>query len=144
METDFSEKVVNGRYKILELIGEGGFSRIYKCLDQKTRDQKVFRTLKNETISNQIEDIIRFRNEAFILSRLDHPNIVKVYETGEFEGRNYIILEYIDGESLDKLIKKRKIFSEAEILEIMIRVSSGLDHIHSHNMIHKDLKPGNI
>src|SRR5208283_5698954 len=100
-----------------------------KCKDLDTNTELVFRILKNELISNHIEDIIRFRNEAFILSRLDHTNIVKVYETGEFEGRNYIILEYIDGESLDKLIKKRKIFSEAEILEIMIRVSSGLDHI---------------
>ncbi len=136
--------MINNRYEIVRQIDEGGISKVYLARDIETKGEVVVRTLKKEIISSRIEDIIRFRNEAAILSRLDHPNIVKLYETAEFEGQNYIVMEYIPGESLYKIIKSGKKFLEREIIEMTIQICSSLDYIHPMSIIHRDLKPGNI
>ncbi len=137
-------KVIQNRYEVTKMIGEGGISRVYLAFDSVDKKEVVLRTLKKENISNRIEDIIRFRNEASILSRLDHPNIVKIYETGEYEGENYIVMEYVPGKSLGKLLQNGNRFKENEIIEIILQICRALDYIHPMNIVHRDLKPGNI
>jgi len=136
--------ILNGRYEIIRQLDEGGISKVFLGYDHVLHNELVIRVLKKEILSNYIEDIIRFRNEAAILSRMDHPNIVKTYDTFEYEGEHYIIMEYISGESLYKLIKNGKKLEEKTIIEIMIQVCEALDYMHKQNIIHRDLKPGNI
>jgi len=100
--------MIRNRYEIIRQIDKGGISKVYLGLDHNFDNEVVVRTLKKEILSSHIEDIIRFRNEAAILSRLDHPNIVKIYEAFEHEDQYYIIMEYIRGESLYKIIKSGK------------------------------------
>ncbi len=137
-------KIVDGRYKIISLIDEGGISKVYLAEDMEIKREVAFRTLKNGSVSDRVEDVIRFRNEARILSRLDHPNLVKVYETGESEGENYIVMEYVRGESLYKILKSGKKFTEKEAIDIIIQACRVLEYIHSNGIVHRDLKPGNI
>jgi len=100
--------MIRNRYEIIRQIDEGGISQVYLGYDHNFDNEVVVRRLKKEILSNHIEDIIRFRNEAAILSRLDHPNIAKIYEAFEYEDQLYIIMEYICGESLYKIIKSGK------------------------------------
>ncbi|MBN1799518.1 MAG: sigma 54-interacting transcriptional regulator [Spirochaetales bacterium] len=137
-------KLIYDRYEIIRQIDEGGISRVYLGFDHTSRNEVIVRMLKPEILSNHIEDIIRFRNEAAILSRLDHAHIVKIYEAFEYENHHYIIMEYISGESLYKIIRSGKKITEKVIIEILVQVCQALDYIHQQNIVHRDLKPGNI
>jgi transcriptional regulator with GAF, ATPase, and Fis domain/tRNA A-37 threonylcarbamoyl transferase component Bud32 len=137
-------KMIHDRYEIIRQIDEGGISKVYLGFDHVSRKEVVVRTLKKEILSNHIEDIIRFRNEAAILSRLDHPHIVKIYEAFEHEGQHYIVMEYILGESLYKILKSGKRVAEDDIIGILIQACAALDYIHRQHIVHRDLKPGNI
>jgi serine/threonine-protein kinase len=136
--------MISNRYEIIRQIDEGGISKVYLANDQIEKRKVVIRILKKEAISNRIEDVIRFHNEALILSRLAHPNIANVYEVGEYESENYIAMEYILGESLYKIIKRSDRLSEEEVIDIIIQMCQALEYIHGNNIIHRDLKPGNI
>ncbi len=136
--------LIRERYEIKRQIDEGGISKVYLGYDHTLHNEVAVRTLKKEILSTHVEDIIRFRNEAAILSRLDHPNIVKIYEAFEHEGIHYIIMEYISGESLYKIIKSGKKITEQAVIEVFEQVCRALDYIHKQNIIHRDLKPGNI
>ncbi len=136
--------MINDRYEIIRQIDEGGISEVYLGYDHILHTEVAVRMLKKEMLSTHIEDIIRFRNEAALLSRLDHPNIVKIFEAFEYREKQYIIMEYISGRSLYKIIKAGEVLAEDTVIEIILEVCRALDYIHQQNIVHRDLKPGNI
>lgn len=139
-----SEKIINNRYEPLEQIGEGGMSVVWKAKDIETGNIVAIKILKKETTSNRIDDIIRFKNEANTISRLNIPEIVKVFEVGEIDNINYIVMEYIDGINLYEYLKRGNNFNFSESIQISIQICEALKYVHNSGIIFRDLKPGNI
>lgn len=141
----YENKIINNKYRIIKKIGEGGMSVVYLAEDITNEKNKfAVKFLKNKNLSGRIEDIIRFRNEADIVMKLDHPNILKLYEIGEYEDQHCIIMEYIDGGSLHELLKEGHSYNEAGSIEIISQVCKALEQVHNANVIHRDIKPWNI
>lgn len=131
-----------GPYKIEALLDKGGMSFLYLATHPDTRAPVAIKVLSQKYISNP-EVVQRFINEAEIISITDHPNIVKMYGHGEWEGGLYIAMEYIEGISLRKYILKHPI-SLKKALSIILDIAYALCHLHTHGVIHRDLKPENI
>src|SRR5256714_3991895 len=129
-------------YRILETLGAGGMGAVYKAYDEKLHRVVALKVLPPEAISQE-DRRRRFLQEARAASVLNHPHILTVYEVGEDDGKPYIAMEYIEGETLRQKIKSRRLpFNEA--LEIAIQIAEGLGKAHEAGIIHRDLKPENL
>ncbi len=136
-------KVVNNKYRFLENIGEGGMGLVYKALNLETNKLVAFKMLKEKVTSDYFEDIIRFKNEIAIISRLQHPNIVKIFDTGEYHGRPFLVMELLEGQDLSNILAEQKL-TISETIKIICEITNALIYMHGHGVIHRDLKPGNI
>lgn len=135
--------IIGDRYEILEKIGTGGMSDVYKAKDQKLNRNVAVKVLKQE-FSDNANFVSKFRVEAQAAASLAHPNIVNVYDVGEEEGINYIVMELIEGITLKKYIEKKARLSYKEAISIAIQVSMGIEAAHNNHIIHRDIKPQNI
>lgn len=135
--------ILNNRYEIHEKVGEGGMSFVYRAIDLESGNVVAVKILKKEFCYDE-EFIKRFRNEATAAQKLSHPNIVSIYDMGNDDDIQYIVMEYIDGLTLDKLIKAKKKLPWRNTLKITAQILSAVEHAHSHNIIHRDIKPLNI
>lgn len=130
-------------YEILELIGRGGQGVVYRAHQGGTDRDVALKILRRASIGDD-EHQGRFRREAKSAARLDHPNIVTVYEAGIARGLPYIAMEYVVGESLEQALRRCGTLPETRIVEIALAVGNGLQHAHSRGILHRDVKPGNI
>lgn len=131
-----------GPYKIESLLEKGGMSILYLALHPETKEPTTIKVLLPRFLSHP--DVVeRFLNEAEIISMTDHPNIVKLYGHGEWEGGLYIAMEFIQGISLRQALLQSPI-SLKRALDIVIDIAYALCHLHTHGVIHRDLKPENI
>lgn len=128
-------------YRIVEPIGAGGMGAVYKAYDSKLQRTVALKLLPAEYVS-QDERRRRFFQEARAASALSHPHILTIYEVGEDDGRPYIAMEYVEGETLRQKIKNG--LQVAEVLDIAIQIASGLARAHEVGIIHRDLKPENL
>ena len=134
-----------GRYHILEQLGEGGMATVYKAYDTRLETDVAVKVIRTEALpQNAVERALkRFEREAKALARLTHPNIVKVTDYGEFEGKPYIVMEYLPSGTLkSKLRGKPMPWQEAA--RLLIPIGRALDFAHRQGMIHRDVKPSNI
>lgn len=136
-------QIINGRYEIVKLIGEGGMANVYLAFDPILKRNVAVKILRGD-LSNDEKFIKRFKREAISASSLAHPNIVEIYDVGEENGNYFIVMEYVDGVTLKTLIKKRSKMILAEVLDITKQVASGLECAHASFIIHRDIKPQNI
>ncbi|MCX7745425.1 MAG: diguanylate cyclase [Clostridia bacterium] len=136
--------IINYKYKISNQIGEGAMSTVWLAEDISAKGQVAIKVLKKDVTSSRVEDIIRFRNEATTVSKLNVPNIVKVYEIGELDNIHYIVMEYVQGKSLFDFIEEEENISVSDSIDIILEICKALDIIHNANIIHRDLKPGNM
>ena len=132
-----------GKYEIQEELGQGGFGTVYKALD-KTLNRTVAVKVLHPNLVNDPTFLKRFRQEAQLAAQLDHANLVTVHDFGEFEGRFYIVMNYLSGGSLKELIKKEGALGKERSLKIFEQLCEGLGYAHKRNIVHRDLKPGNI
>jgi eukaryotic-like serine/threonine-protein kinase len=136
------ESVGDGAYRIVEVLGQGGFGTVYKA-HQASLDRLVAIKVLREDYVRSAADMERFRREARAAARLGgHPNIVTIYDYGEHGGLAYLVLEYIDGPTLQARL--REPLAPAEVVPIVRAVASALDHAHSQGLVHRDVKPSNI
>ncbi len=135
--------LVGGRYEILEKIGTGGMSDVYKAKDQKLNRLVAVKVLKQEFIENK-NFVSKFRVEAQAAAGLMHPNIVNVYDVGEEDGIHYIVMELVEGITLKKYIEKKSRLTTKEAISIAIQVAMGIEAAHNNHIIHRDIKPQNI
>jgi len=135
--------LVGGRYEILEKIGTGGMSDVYKAKDHKLNRFVAVKVLKQE-FSENTNFVTKFRIEAQAAAGLMHPNIVNVYDVGEENGIYYIVMELVEGITLKKYIEKKARLSVKEAISIAIQVSMGIEAAHNNHIIHRDIKPQNI
>ncbi len=135
--------MIGERYEILERIGTGGMSDVYKAKDYKLNRFVAVKVLKQE-FSENANFVSKFRVEAQAAAGLMHPNIVNVYDVGEEHGIYYIVMELVEGITLKKYIEKKARLSVKEAVSIAIQVSMGLEAAHNNHIIHRDIKPQNI
>lgn len=131
-----------GLYQVEALLDKGGMSFLYLGIHPETKDPITIKVLYPEFVSSP-EMVQRFLQEAEIIALADHPNIVKLYGHGEWEGGLYIAMEFIQGLSLRQYLVRNPI-SLKQALDIVMEISMALCHLHGHGIIHRDLKPENI
>ncbi len=135
--------MIGDRYEILEKIGTGGMSDVYKAKCHKLNRFVAVKVLKQE-FSENANFVSKFRVEAQAAAGLMHPNIVNVYDVGEENGIHYIVMELVEGITLKKYIEKKARLSYKEAVSIAIQVSMGIETAHNNHIIHRDIKPQNI
>ena len=135
--------VLAGRYEVIEKIGAGGMSDVYRALDHALGREVAIKVLKQE-FADDAGFVSKFRAEAQAAAGLEHPNIVNIYDVGSESGLYYIVMEYVEGITLKTYIGKKGRLSYNELLSIAIQVGRGIEAAHNKNIIHRDIKPQNI
>jgi tetratricopeptide (TPR) repeat protein/predicted Ser/Thr protein kinase len=130
------------KYRILSKLGEGGMGEVYLAEDTELNRKAALKFLPDEMASNP-EALARFKREAQTAAGLNHPNIVTVYEVGQYKGRPFIAMAYVDGEPLADVITRGGLGVD-RIIEITQQVLDGLASAHRAGIVHRDIKPGNI
>ena len=134
-----------GNYSILRRLGEGGMGAVYLGYDGATRRTVAIKVLNEELVSNQ-NFVDRFSREARSGIQLNHPNIVRTYSAGQDSatGHYYLVLEYVDGPSAQTLLSRHGRLAVADAVYLTLHVARALEHAHSRNIVHRDIKPDNI
>jgi tRNA A-37 threonylcarbamoyl transferase component Bud32 len=136
--------LIDGRFEIIDILGEGGMGTVYSA-QHKVMGRKIALKVLKSTLVSQPETVARFRNEARVLSGLDHPNIITVHAVGIAEtGQPYMAMDIVSGKSIYDLILENGPFKQAEALQICIQICNGLQYAHQKKIIHRDIKPSNI
>ncbi|MGN6799436.1 MAG: serine/threonine-protein kinase [Gaiellaceae bacterium] len=133
-----SEELVAGRYRLLEPLGRGAMSAVWEAEDLELERRVAVKTLAPSA------DRQRFEREARAVAALSHVNIVALYDYGESEGRPYMVLECLQGGSLEDRLANGEPLADAETRRIALDVAAGLAHAHDRGLVHRDLKPANI
>jgi len=132
-----------GKYEIVDVLGRGGMGVVYRARDTRIGRNVAIKTL-TEGFSGNADMLRRFYQEAGHTGNLRHPNIVIIYDFGDEDGLPYIVMEYLDGDPLDRLIREKEPLHLSLKLEIIEQVCSALAYAHSQEMIHRDVKPANV
>lgn len=131
------------RYEILDELGQGAMATVYKAYDPRINRELAIKVLRPEHTVNA-EFLSRFLRETRAVGKLNHPNIIKIYDVGEYEDQPYIAMELLTGQFLDHFMDSGQRFSMEDVIDIAKQLSSALDCAHSNGVIHRDIKPANI
>ena len=134
---------IDGRYVVKSLIGEGGMANVYLAEDIILHRDVAVKIL-HENLAKQERFVERFRREAEAVATLIHPNIVEIFDVGEYQGMYFIVMELLIGKTLKEIIQEKHFLSVSETIYIMQQVCDGVSVAHEHGIIHRDLKPQNI
>src|SRR4051794_17258434 len=137
--------LVAGRYRIERRLGAGGMSTVFRAQDT-VLERPVAVKLLAEHLAQDDAFVARFRREALAAARLQHPNIVQVFDSGQDadSARHYIVMEYVDGQSCADLLRQHRMFDSDDTVRIVRDACQGLDYAHRAGVIHRDVKPGNL
>ena len=142
MNKELSANHTFSRYRIVSKIGAGGMGEVYLAEDARLRRRVAIKVLSQEFAASAVS-LLRFEREALAASALNHPNILTIYEFGDENGVHFLAAEFIDGKTLQELIRAGRI-RLADALEITIQIASALDAAHVSGIVHRDIKPGNV
>lgn len=132
-----------GNYEVLDKLGSGAMGDVFKGRDPK-KNQIVAIKMLSEDLSNNQRAVERFKREIRQTLQLDHPNLIAAYDAGEFKGRLYYVMEYVDGVTVKKEMLQKGAYEESRTVEIMIQISKALEYAAQFGIIHRDIKPDNI
>lgn len=132
-----------GAYQNLELIGRGGMAEVYKSTHPTLNKPVAIKILPDQLATD--EDFRkRFTHEAQVISKLAHPNIVRIFDAGEQNGQHYMVMEYLTGKDLAAFLRTNKVLSPAQTLALVKQIAAALDFAHAQGFVHRDIKPSNI
>jgi predicted Ser/Thr protein kinase len=131
------------RYRILGELGRGGMGVVYKAIQRHT-DRVVALKVMAQQLQVQPSFVKRFRREVTAVARLCHPNIVLAYDADEAGELHFLVMEYVDGVGLDRMVRERGPLPVAEVCEYIRQAALGLQHAHERGLVHRDIKPGNL
>ena len=132
-----------GNYKIEEKIGEGGMGAVYRGVDTMLDREVAIKALRPE-LASQDSIVERFRTEAVTLAKLNHPNIATLFSLFRQGEELYMVLEFVRGETLDSILKRRGALPAGEAIPVFCQVLDGIDHAHELGIVHRDIKPANM
>jgi eukaryotic-like serine/threonine-protein kinase len=136
-------ELVAGRYELQEVVGTGGMSSVYRAVDTLL-ERNVALKILHPHYGEDAEYVERFRREARSVAQLSHPNIVTVIDRGEADGQQYIVFEYVDGESLKQLVDRTGPLPARRAVELGLQVAEALAFAHNAGLVHRDVKPQNV
>lgn len=136
-------ETLGGRYEILERVGGGGMALVYKAQDLLLNRYVAVKVLRQQYVHDE-EFIRRFRREAQSAASLSHPNVVSMYDVGQEGDNHYIVMEYVEGMTLNDLIREKAPLQVEDALHIATQICDALEHAHHNQIIHRDIKPHNI
>jgi serine/threonine-protein kinase len=136
-------ELLAGRYELQAVAGSGGMSSVYRARDN-VLERTVAIKILHEHFSDDLAYVERFRREARALAQLNHPNIVTVIDRGEYEGRQFIVFEHVEGDNLKELIEREGQVPVDQALGLVHQVARGLAFAHEHGVVHRDVKPHNV
>ncbi len=131
-----------GSYQVVRELGRGGMGVVYLAVDERLGRDVAIKALP-EHLANEPDRLVRFQREARVLASLNHPNIAGIHGLEESEGNHYLVLEYVEGESLDTVLQRGPLPMD-EAVETAIAIAHGLEAAHDKGIVHRDLKPANI
>ncbi len=132
-----------GKYKVLERLGSGGMGTVYLCEHKVMRRRVAIKVLPTAKAADA-SSLERFYREARAAAALDHPNIVHAYDIDQDETLHFLVMEYVDGASLQELVKRGGALTPVRAAHYIRQAALGLDHAHQQGLVHRDIKPGNI
>lgn len=135
--------MIANRYMIVTTLGSGGMADVFLAIDTILNREVAVKVLRGDAGKDPVA-LLRFQREASAVSKLHHPNVVEVYDIGEFDHKNYIVMEYVRGKTLKQLIRQRGALETVEAVAIMKQLVSAVAHAHENNIIHRDIKPQNV
>ncbi len=138
-----SPRIIDGRYTLLDLLGEGGMGQVYRAQDQQLDEVVALKMLHPDLLS-KTEAVHRFKQEARLARRVTHPNVARTFDLGETDGTLYLTMEFVEGESLSDRLKRKRTLPLEETVSLCLAICAGLDAAHQQSIIHRDLKPENI
>ena len=145
LETQVDElakgSIFDGRYQIIKRLGRGGMGEVYRALDQEVNEEVA---IIRQEIAQDESTIERFRNELKIARKVSHRNVCRMFDLGKTETGYYITMEYIEGEDLKSVIKRKRVFKTNEALAYVKQICNGLAEAHRLGILHRDLKPQNV
>ncbi|MGH3013787.1 MAG: protein kinase domain-containing protein, partial [Gaiellaceae bacterium] len=136
-------ELIAGRYELEQLVGQGGMSSVYRAHDA-VLERRVALKVLHEHFSNDAEYVERFRREARAIARLAHPHVVTVIDRGEWKGRQFIVFEHVDGETLKEVVVREGPLPVARALELACQIARALAFAHELGIVHRDVKPHNV
>ncbi|KRM72805.1 Stk1 family PASTA domain-containing Ser/Thr kinase [Lacticaseibacillus brantae] len=134
---------LNGRYRLIKTLGEGGMANVYLAHDLILDRDVAVKVLRLD-LQNDPDTVRRFQREAMATIQLNHPNIVSIYDVGESHGQQYLVMEYVEGTDLKKYIVEHFPIPYQQVVDMMTQILSAVQLAHDHHLIHRDLKPQNV
>lgn len=138
-----TKKMIGNRYEVVSHLGKGGMADVFLGIDTILNRQVAIKVLRSD-MSTDAVSILRFEREAQAAAALAHPNIVEIYDVGDYKGHHYIVMEYITGQTLKQVIHTRGPLLNEEAVDIMKQMCSAIAEAHSRGIIHRDIKPQNV
>jgi serine/threonine protein kinase len=137
------DAIGGGRYRVERVLGDGAMAKVFLAEDGEL-GRRVAVKLLDERLASDASYRARFAREARAAASLSHPNVVGVFDAGEADGRPFIVMEHVEGRTLEERLRRDGALTPKEVCRIGRQVSAGLEHAHSAGLVHRDLKPGNL
>ena len=135
-----------GKYEIRSVLGKGAMGIVYKAFDPHIERPVAIKTIRKDMVDPELaaQYMARFKNEAKAAGRLQHPNIVSVYEYGEDDKVTFIAMEYVEGAGLREYLNRRASFDFGQLAALMEQLLDALEFAHARGVVHRDIKPSNL
>lgn len=143
MESRLIGKIISRRFRVEDVIGRGGMAIVYRAFDLKSHQTVALKVLREE-YEDDPEYKERFKREAEVCRKLNHPNVVNSIDSGMIGGVSYIAMEYVDGRTLKEIITEQGRIEQGEAVRCALQILAALSHAHQRGIIHRDVKPQNI